>query len=138
MKAEINDLTHAQFIAQYYGQPCVLNGEVLFELHAEDFGTIVRSNTPLPLRSISSLTDEEKVKCYHLYSAAIAYDYTQDFSSVINHANDCWSTDRELMINTTSVSDYLRSIGILLPYRGIPEEEIIAAGWAVIRKEETA
>jgi hypothetical protein len=167
MKAEINDLTHTQFIAQYYGQPCILDYGLLCELHAEDFGTILRNNKPLSLRSISSLTDEEfKSLCIIImgemykpsdfdwntivpFEPSSSYVKEMRISSIdgywsvtlsnggyISCMEDDSSTNDSLGI--LAGYDYLRSIGILLPYRGIPEEEIIQNGWAVIRKEETA
>lgn len=49
-----------------------------------------------------------------------------------------WMEDEsDIVLNHGAANDYLRNIGILIPYRGNSCEELISAGLVVYRKEET-
>jgi hypothetical protein len=129
MKAPINEETKAAFMAQYYSQPVRYeDGE--FKEVTFNFLKGVRfdkDDTPLSLRDISSLTDEERVDL-----ANITGLFTVE--NLINSIRDGLKYNCQFAVAQNAI-DYLRERSILLPFRGIPCEEILQAGWAQIRKE---
>jgi hypothetical protein len=163
MKAEINDTTHVQFVGLYVNQNVLDSSrftpdapEPLFLLKPDDISYVVRDKVPLSLRSISSLTEEELIelgKIVGIWSGEDLIEYNGDFSEIKSSLKSYGKSFVSLFksgvgmgayevlggdfMDLIKATDYLRSIGILLPYRGIPKEEIIQNGWAVIRKEET-
>jgi hypothetical protein len=147
----------ALFFAQYLGQKCnyfsvasnqkqdvvTVNGFIIDEIS----NWITRFNRDpytLLLRSVDQLTDKEKIQCYHLHSAAIAYDYTQDFADILTMANHWLKNDGiKSLFKYSWIKDYLRLIGIIVPFSYIDEtgkpvtlqpEEIIALNWAQHQK----
>lgn len=134
-----------KFFSLYLNQEVLCNFEIggiqklqawhIWRIQEGFYGT-----SHLLLRSIKQLTDEEKIRCYHLHSGAISYDYTQDFADILTCANH-WLENDSYLIKFACTVDYLRSIGILLPFTTIISgeiktykvEEILANGWAILR-----
>jgi len=82
----------------------------------------------LQLRSIDSLTDEE------LITAIGCEGYVSEF-----HILNLGVPVKEFLpdnINTlhSNTVDYLRSIGILVPFAQYSVEQILSIGWAVVKK----
>lgn len=81
----------------------------------------------LLLRSIQSLTDEECCKCQKILKPNDDYKHSDPsyFRSWVKTIdNSSW-----LYSNTLIFTDYLRSIGIAIPFMGISVEEMIKKGW---------
>jgi hypothetical protein len=134
MKTENTPANKARFFALYINQK-VLNdgqGEYLYYLTGSLLHDSVSSDY-LSLRSISSLTDEEIMLIVHYQgyinaevSADLHFDLNgPEFSLCIESTkHDCYDT-----ANSRTV-DYLRSIGMLIPWMDLSVEEIQAYGWA--------
>lgn len=122
------------FFAQYYGQEVVYLGEHLTEYDA-DYLTIcgIASDQCIHLRSIDSLTNEERCFLVKLYDPEFYVpnmdqsDLIRESDGVIEHIKD----DRDVPIN---VADYLRSIGVLIPFRDYSVEAILELGWAKLKE----
>jgi hypothetical protein len=136
----------ALFFAQYLGQKVFClneNDRILSVLPCDLTGTL-RKRGYLSLRAIEKISDDELIKCYHLHSADIGYDYTQDFENVLTMAHHWISIDGyKVLLKYRSTSDYLRRIGILIPFIYLNEqnqpitlscETIVEKGWCVIKE----
>lgn len=120
-----------KFFAQYFGQKLLINfGSKCVVNKLEQ----IISNDYLQLTPLSNITDEDKLKCYHIYSAYIGYDYTQDFdgihSSALRWYDNEWNKRTE---NLLPISDYLRSKGYALPWMGVSVEQQIEYGWITLK-----
>jgi len=117
-----------RFFAQYFGQKVLhmddeSNLEYIFPIVKSTFFATNKGNYLL-LRPISTLTDEE----------AIEYAKLQDYESP-TEKDDFTSLRSQLRVsiknqwlNFTTV-DYLRSIGVALPFMGHSVQEMIDCGW---------
>lgn len=141
MKAPINEETKAAFMAQYWKQNVVRfkNSTELYQLNCGTFG-----KGEVELRDISSLTDEEKIILAKIVGYSLSVIGNAELISlggdfiytIISNERQLGNRYSDLIrVEYISGIDYLRSIGILLSFRGIPCEEILQAGWATIRKE---
>lgn len=140
MESKIKALFFAQYLGQnVYQKTCdEVNGNVIQLVSTDNISGY------LLLRSIDQLTDDELISCYHLHSADIGYDYTQDFESVLIMAHHWISIDGyKVLLKYKSTSDYLRSIGIMIPFIYLNAqnqpitlscETIVDKGWCVIKE----
>lgn len=87
----------------------------------------------LGLRSVSNITDEEAIEIAKIVRPKHQYLHTPEEGK--------WYILRE---RTTSpkeylqLTDYLRSIGVALPFMGYSVEELVEAGWVKMVAEEVA
>ena len=121
-----------QAIIQWQGESLVINNTTLNEQLKEDY---------LLLRTVEQLTDEEVLIVAEMLTLDVETPYNIEFyrSEVLNYFND--ETYFTRFNRSVSIIDYLRSIGILLPFTYLDEnnkpqtlqpDEIIAKGWAKI------
>jgi hypothetical protein len=123
-----------RFEALYYGQKVLaINAFESKGLYIVDFKNVGSKNTSLYLRSISNLTDEE-YKWFANHSA-----YKLDDKNIVAVGKSMvkamfepngWSGN-----TLQQMCDYLRSIGILIPWMDLSVETIIAYGWAKIKED---
>ncbi len=84
----------------------------------------------LNLKSINGIADEDLIKCYHLHSATIAYDYTQDFKRVLQMAKHWIENDGlESLLKYGATREYLQSTGYAVPYFYLSVKELLSYGW---------
>ena len=129
----------ALFFAQYYGQKVfkslkwgdrepVNNAGKTFWYYAETDGSY------LSLRSLSDLTDEEanevaKMLCYEEIKKDDERPYNLWWG--IKTAKEEFEDFTQMGVG---IADYLRSIGILLPFREYTVGDILEKKWAVLKK----
>lgn len=134
MKIENTVENKARFFALYWGLPIVRhkdwrdqvqNATNAWNKEFPDYTGY--NNYYLSLRTISSLTNEEIEECARLMQFS-AIDHKWNRTAIIQGANigALWSV----------CSDYLRSIGILIPFMGLSTETIIEYGWAKINNPQ--
>ena len=83
----------------------------------------------LLVKPTSGISDEDLIKCYHLHSSAIGYDYTQDFKDILTCAKH-WLENggkRDLLKYSICV-DYLRANGYAVPYEYYSVDQLTEAG----------
>jgi hypothetical protein len=122
----------SRFFALYINQK-VLNdgqGEYLYPLTGSLLHDMVNTDY-LSLRSIASLTESELITCFDLifpntgYTNEVKTDLVKVWCRLINKESGGF-----LPQNYVTFIDYLRSIGILIPFMGLSVDEIINRGWA--------
>lgn len=148
---EQKEKDHEAFIAQYWGQELLRcshwnesrpNGTVnIFWLRE-----YMSAEKHLSLHCLSSITDEEAIECCRImdvdgnnafeseahFDLASATDWLESlFTHPAGYYIDGYTGNQLL-----SLIDYLRSIGILIPFRTYSIEEIIGLGWAKVKEEE--
>lgn len=116
-----------RFAVQYWGQD-VITGDNIGIHEVDAYSTEKHSYTKLVLRSIESLTATEKETVYRIHYGRI--DYTGEIN--ISKDNIWWVY--KLQHLRPPVLDYLRSIGILVPFDKYSVEQILSLGWAVVKK----
>jgi hypothetical protein len=143
MKKNLKDdiLLRMQFYSQYLFQYVVMLptlvwtgnppepshdewGIQLFE--PEVLRKVVDNEFPLMLRAIEDITDEEAIEVAKMYrpeshwlhEAKYAKSFMVDFGASKNYFDAA-----------SRAADYLRSIGVALPFMGHTVEELIEAGW---------
>lgn len=128
----------AKFFAQYWGQKIFnsdsdgwglreINHNVNYPLDEWDY---------ISLKPLSSISDEDLLKCYHIHSAIISYDYTMDFKPFLDMAK-YWieKEGNKPLYKYTELSDYLRGKGYAMPFmspsigKGLSVEKQIEYGW---------
>lgn len=137
---EINNKNKVSFFALYWGGNLVcthretsitfgaygtVNELTLSEQYQDNF-----KKSCLQLKPLSQISDEDLLKCYHLHSSSIGYDYTMDFAPVdemVNHWME-HGGNKDIQKNSLTV-DYLRSKGHALPWMGLSVEEMVNVGW---------
>lgn len=131
------------FFAQYWGQDVLIEPDFIpFDeiipiiLMGVDLDTLSDCDF-LILRSISQITDEEAIdiqKILRLEDTQAGFE--TDKEQIKNHLKN--GIEGIFLIDfygySFEVIDYLRSIGILIPFRGYSVEQIIEMGWAKVRK----
>ena len=91
----------------------------------------------IELRSIDSLTDEEAIDYFNILWARLNQKRSMDFKIEYgrgwskNLISDRFGFTPSKLLNGI---DYLRSIGILIPFREYTVEQILENGWAVIKE----
>jgi len=136
MKTEITLELKARYMMLYWGQEVWQERNYNYCISLNDDKT--GKDGHLSLRSLYSLTDEEKIfiqsffpyqgKLNHLIEMICLNEWVKSFDIDGNMR----PIDTEDFLN---LFDYLRSISIALPYMGIPVDEWVKAGVIVIRKE---
>lgn len=113
----------ARFFNIYRGLP-VFYIEGLDKLKTKPHDEILVDDHVI-LRSISSLTDDEIIECCRLmeFSDWDNHLYLQERKQTIIKAALCGALWQKC-------TDYIRSIGILIPFMGLSTETIIEYGWA--------
>lgn len=150
----MNNQIKAQFFAQYTWQKVFFpkshkfDNPLMLALQDLDYRTIEFGGYLL-LRSVEQLTDEEKECIILLYRGQECFDYYLIQSdSYRKHERDDTIYQikeyKQFWFDHLIVFDYLRSIGILIPFTHIDEnkkpvtlspDEIIELGWAKIPAE---
>lgn len=134
MKAELDNYNLHTFSAQYYGQNVlVFNYDESYlhqveNVHWEEI--LLGEKAYLLLKSISNITEEHLLVCYHTHSAIIAYDYTMDFKDALTCAKH-WFNHGGIddLEKFTLLTDYLRSEGYAVRWRDLSVDEMIEGGW---------
>lgn len=141
MKTANNPENKARFFAQYWGQKVIMHPVLFKPITMYDVITNPDNGFErdiekcwLELNSLSNITNEDLIKCYHLYSEICAYDYTMDFASVIDMARHVIKMEGyNWLTKYTKISDYLRSKGYALPYMQLSIKDLIDYGWIKIK-----
>ena len=131
----------AAFMAQYYGQNVCEYQDLINNkrtCHVNHFGSHRIKESILLLRSISQLTDEELIKVTEMWGYKREYAGSDpwmcrqaiDILKIFTSKRD--SIHGALLVQ---LADYLRSIGILIPFRGMSVDELIEKGWAKIKED---
>jgi hypothetical protein len=107
----------------YRGQIEVLDILNIFMILNSNFG-----NHPLILRSISDCTNDEKIELAKLMLMGIK-ESTDDVITYIDRCIEKYIEKGQKHLDRTT-ADYLRSIGILIPFDGLSVEQILELGWA--------
>ncbi len=91
---------------------------------------IDRDSLYLELRHVSSLTKEE-VKHLILIEGEDVDPTEDDISFVVSVFSDVedFTADQTKFSTSVDIVDYLRSIGIALPFMGVPVQKQLEAGW---------
>lgn len=133
MKTELTPELKERFFAQYWGQKVYKNrefdfpsayGRVTIPSHGLGHGDY------LSLRQASNLTDEEAIEVAKI--GGVSYQLE---SSMVHHgrillreyidSSRCNVRGSDWMV----IQDYLRSIGVCLPFMGHSVDTLVAAGW---------
>jgi hypothetical protein len=139
----------AKLFSLYLGQPVLIptldaevypneiTGEILDKL-----GTIYLKESALLLRSVKQLTDEEVINIAIIVFGSYPNNTQKIFirDGVENMFKGGWGCD---LNKTSKICDYLRGIGILLPFTTLTsgdvktysEDEILDMGWAKYQKD---
>lgn len=131
MKAELTDELKERFFAQYWGQKVMeLPYLVMREVDGFYLQVIARHNKPLHLRPLDQITDKEAIEVAKIGGVRYQLD-----SSMITHGRLLLSE----YINSSRcnvrgcdwmfIVDYLRYIGVAIPFMGISVEDLVSAGW---------
>lgn len=148
---QLSEKTQSQFYAQYLGQKVLRHSDYKKDDECMELEYVHLSDDwmrhYLLLRKVEQLTESE----ISTLLTAIGWDfnikYILDFSAYISHCGiacinfDGTSDEQVDEINNIGV-DYLRSIGILLPFtylqdgnpRTLTVEQIIELGWVKIKE----
>jgi len=128
MRPQINSLNKSKFFALYLGLS-VFDGENNIINHPIPYSPTEAANARMwaCLRDISSISDEEAIEFTKMGGYLISHTmspyqvkiHLQQFSP--NHSR--WATLGSHHI------DYLRSIGICMPWMGYSVEELVSLGW---------
>ena len=119
-----NKIDRERFFVQYWNQKVLYVGGVGLVNVGKGGWNLSHPDFKLHLRSIDSLTDEEcnKINNINGYSS---YAIISKEDIIRRSGNDS--------LGFKSI-DYLRSIGILVPFAQYSVEEILSLGWAVVKK----
>lgn len=128
----------ARFFALYWGQKFKYRNE--YGIFEDTIGNInferqLDEASYIPLKLISSITDEDLIKCYHLNSEATAYDYTQDFRTPLEMAKYCVEKEGDRFYKFATIHDYLRFKGYALPFMGLSVKTMIEYGWIKLKSK---
>jgi hypothetical protein len=129
MKAELTPILKARLFALYWGQPVVerLTEDPFWKdrLDVVDWYMVETLNESfLKLRQISQLSDDEAIEVAKIVWPKHTQLHTPEegrwyvLKERATHPNDY-----------LSLCDYLRSIGIALPFMGHSVEELVNVGW---------
>lgn len=129
MKKAIDTETWEIIFALYYGQNVAQYKYYDDNKHHRVKDVSSCYNQTLHLKDIKDITDEDLMKCYHLHSGIIGYDYTQDFGAPILMGRH-WLTNGGLkdLQKYSVLVDYLRAKGYALPAFGFTIQELIDTG----------
>lgn len=133
-KQEIEERT--AFFYQYYGQNVMyVGGKRLAKL---GFGgwNVRHPDFFIELTSLSDITDEHAIEVAKLIFSNPAFHTSehgkryirQMITSELEYHGQYWSFSK-----VTSILDYLRSQGYLLPFRGYTTQQLIDLGWVKLR-----
>lgn len=150
----MSDTSRLRLFASYIGSPVIcnhpfanrnegtMNTELMYRLFSTNqiyhhpYSSYHQEYYSLSLRSVEMLSEEE----YNMIGSKAAKEMyhdngynTQRGKEIVSHMNldsDTWPVSFVLWL-----TDYLRSIGIAIPFMGISVEEMIEKGWVVLRKE---
>ena len=125
----------AAFRAMYWGQKVaccqIFKGKLTHGLEiGNGFATPNALDGYLLLRTVEQMTEEEKTSILEIVGELRLN--TSQVDMLINQ----YMTKQSNVHGARwiQISDYLRSIGILIPFRGYTVEQIIANGWAKIKE----
>lgn len=129
MKAELNDSLRLRFFAQYLNScDCGDQGEEFrVEWDSNALHSLMAAEQEeafLYLREISQLTDDEAIE--------VAKIMWPSHSQLHTAEEGRWYVLKERATypnDYLALCDYLRSIGIALPFMGHSVEELVGAGW---------
>lgn len=89
----------------------------------------------LNLKHLSSISDDDLIKCYHLHSALIGYDYTQDYAPTIHMARHWLKHDGINVFSKCGVlRDFARSLGYAVDWLNHSVQELMEAGYMKLRE----
>jgi hypothetical protein len=127
MRPELNQHLKERFFAQYYEQKVMSDKDFPNRLEEVEPCLGGVESTILLLRSIDQLTDEE-------YKEVAKCMYQDDHWLEADLGRDLLDTDKVLSLKLSGkIIDYLRSIGIALPFMGYSVEELVKAGWVKLK-----
>ncbi len=137
MKRELTPELREKFYAQYYGQKVLhmddeSEMDYVFPVVKSTFFTTNHDNY-LVLRSILSITDDESVEVAKIWrpDRDVSYHSVKYGRAIIDGLD-------HLMVGFFmfgQITDYLRSVGVALPFMGHTVEELMEAGWVKLVKE---
>lgn len=155
----MNDKIKRLFNSQYYGQKnlCVSKSVITVRSNTATFWNWCYDSSYLFLRTVSQLTDEEVILCGHIgfdFFNCIGCDYKLKVIRELTKISlAALSIDEKTCLVKIEISnvwklniaqiDYLRSIGILLPFCYLDEENkpetlseaaILNLGWAMVKE----
>jgi len=134
MKTINSNINKAKFMALYYGQN-VFSYPNKVEPFDENSGGLIEmcsgtyfDQAFLSLRSISSLTETEIRECHNLMQ------FSGDANFIVpNEMLATITMGMKMGALWQNCSDYLRSIGILIPWMDLSVEDLVEYGWVKIQ-----
>jgi len=119
-KPENNSFNKAKFFAQYFGQRVLIrDGKGPYDvLRLMPHDLLVPPEDYLELRSVADLTDEEK----------------DEFKRLADQSSDSRIGNQIDMDGYIYAIDYLRRLGVLVPFDGLSTTDLIDYGWAKIKE----
>ena len=116
---------------EYDSAGVFLDGDSKWKLRMTDCGVVRLDDCKLILRPLSSITDEE-VKGLVRLPGIYDGEPDSDISEVVGYiATILREKEFNLLEDTAVAYDYLRSIGICVPFMGI---DPVAEGWAILEE----
>jgi hypothetical protein len=144
MKIENTLENKAKFFALYWGQKVMKKNIEGLENFYSEIGGFIRSMTIdsplfLELKVIENINDKDLIKCYHIHSAFISYDYTMDFQSVLVMTKH-WISNNGLndIQKCPGTIDYLRSKGYALSWMDLSVDDLVEYGWVKLIYNNTS
>lgn len=125
MKPELTQDLKERFFAMYWGQKVMYWIPKFDAVYVKPVLGQVES-TYLLLRPISSLSDDEAVEVARIVKPHVEWIHDAKYGK--SFVKDLNFTQCVFPIHSHA-ADYLRSIGVALPFLGHSVEELIAAGW---------
>lgn len=128
---ENNNENRAKFSARYFGQK--VSGKYSSELTVSYLKVcskgFLSKDMYLLLRPLSSITDDEAIEVAKILSV-----YPEDVLDWLN--GDITHEDFQTPFQFQHAIDYLRSIGIALPYMGLSVEKQVEYGWIKLKEND--
>ncbi|MCF0070263.1 hypothetical protein LZD49_07255 [Dyadobacter sp. CY261] len=140
MKIQLNDSLRSRFFAQYINTCyCGDHGENFIEEWKEStfisFIEAEQEQAFLFLRSIEAITDEEAIEVAKIINGDSDYWYAPaNGRNAIAELEWTWPSPKTM----GELNDYLRSIGVALPYLGHSVADLEAAGWIKLIEHKTS
>lgn len=144
MKAELTQELKERFFAQYWGQKVLeLPYLVMREVDGFYLQVVAKHNKPIHLRTLLSITDEEAIEVAKIMDVERSDFWTDQLKDCRVYAGDpvlkeldydasFAKAGRQYVIDgrlSLYAYDYLRSVGIAIPFAGHSVADLVSAGW---------